>query len=49
MMYILYSVCVCVQCLVIGEITCDHLMVVLNKTDLIEENKREAHISKVYT
>ena len=35
------------QCLVIGEITCDRLMVVLNKTDLIEESKREAHISKV--
>ena len=35
------------QCLVIGEITCSHLMVVLNKTDLIEEGKRETHISKV--
>ena len=35
------------QCLVIGEITCDRLMVILNKTDLIEESKREAHISKV--
>ncbi|CAI8054511.1 Selenocysteine-specific elongation factor [Geodia barretti] len=36
------------ECLVIGEITCSHLMVVLNKTDLTEESKRDAHISKVY-
>lgn len=36
------------QCLVIGEITCDHLMVVLNKTDLIEETKRDTHIAKVH-
>ena len=42
------SLCVCFQCLVIGEITCSHLMVVLNKTDLTEESKRDAHISKVY-
>ena len=35
------------QCLVIGEITCSHLMVVLNKTDLVEESKRESHIAKV--
>ena len=35
------------QCLVIGEITCGHMIVVLNKTDLIEESKREAQIAKV--
>ncbi|CAI8054509.1 Selenocysteine-specific elongation factor [Geodia barretti] len=35
------------ECLVIGEITCSHLMVVLNKTDLTEESKRDAHISKM--
>ncbi|KAL5479990.1 hypothetical protein EMCRGX_G023603 [Ephydatia muelleri] len=35
------------ECLVIGEITCDHMIVVLNKTDLVEPSKRENHISKV--
>ena len=33
--------------MVIGEITCGHMIVVLNKTDLIEEPKREAQIAKV--
>ena len=46
-MYIVIHVPVFVQCLVIGEITCDHMIVVLNKTDLIEESKRDAQISKV--
>ena len=35
------------QCLVIGEITCAHMIVVLNKVDLVEESKREAHVAKV--
>ncbi|KAL5479988.1 hypothetical protein EMCRGX_G023601 [Ephydatia muelleri] len=35
------------ECLVIGEITCDHMIVVLNKTDFVEPSKRENHISKV--
>lgn len=35
------------QCLVIGEITCDHMIIVLNKIDLVEEGKREAQIAKV--
>jgi len=26
------------ECLIIGEITCDKMLVVLNKIDLIEEN-----------
>lgn len=41
-------VCLCVlQCLVIGEITCDHMIVVLNKIDLVEPSKREAQVAKV--
>ena len=39
----------CMQCLVIGEITCDHMVVVLNKIDLVEESKRETQIAKVTT
>ena len=35
------------QCLIIGEITCSKLVVVLNKLDLVEESKREKHITKV--
>lgn len=35
------------ECLIIGEITCDKLMIVLNKLDLIEEAKRESTIDKV--
>lgn len=31
----------------IGEVTCDHMIVVLNKVDLIEDSKREAQIAKV--
>ena len=31
----------------IGEITCDHMIVVLNKIDLVEPSKREAQIAKV--
>ena len=31
----------------IGEITCDKMVVVLNKVDLVEETKREKHIAKV--
>ena len=31
----------------IGEITCDHMIVVLNKTDLLEPAKREAAVAKV--
>ena len=41
-------VCLCVlQCLVIGEITCDHMIVVLNKIDLVEPSKRETQVAKV--
>lgn len=41
--------CVCdiLQCLVIGEITCEKMIVVLNKIDQIDEAKREKEISKV--
>jgi selenocysteine-specific elongation factor len=35
------------ECLIIGEITCDKLMIVLNKLDLIEVAKRESTIDKV--
>ena len=35
------------ECLIIGEITCDKMLVVLNKIDQIEENQRQATIDKV--
>ena len=35
------------ECLVIGQITCDKMIVVLNKIDLIPESKREHQIEKV--
>ncbi|XP_063678350.1 selenocysteine-specific elongation factor-like [Bolinopsis microptera] len=35
------------ECLIIGELTCDKLLVVLNKTDLIPEDKRADKIAKV--
>lgn len=35
------------ECLVIGEITCDHMLVVLNKVDLLAENKRTEILEKV--
>jgi selenocysteine-specific elongation factor len=35
------------ECLIIGEITCDKMLVVLNKIDLIEENQRQSTIDKV--
>ena len=35
------------ECLIIGEITCDRMLVVLNKIDLIEEAQRSATIEKV--
>ncbi|KAK5643037.1 hypothetical protein RI129_009204 [Pyrocoelia pectoralis] len=35
------------ECLVIGEITCQHLIIVLNKIDLLEENKRMTSIEKM--
>lgn len=35
------------ECLVIGEITCNKLIVVLNKVDLIPEAKRDQSIEKV--
>ena len=31
----------------IGEITCEHMIVVLNKIDLIDEAKREGQVAKV--
>lgn len=35
------------ECLVIGEILCNKMIVVLNKIDLIEPNKRDATVEKV--
>lgn len=35
------------ECLIIGEITCDKMLVVLNKIDLIEEDQRQIAIDKV--
>ncbi|CAF1046233.1 unnamed protein product [Rotaria sordida] len=35
------------ECLVIGEITCDKMLVVLNKIDLIEETQRQSTIEKM--
>ncbi|XP_043934469.1 selenocysteine-specific elongation factor [Protopterus annectens] len=35
------------ECLVIGEITCPKMVVVLNKTDLLPEGKRQAAIEKM--
>ena len=35
------------ECLIIGEITCDKMLVVLNKIDLVEENQRQTTIDKV--
>ncbi len=35
------------ECLIIGEITCNKMLIVLNKFDLIDESKRESTIDKV--
>lgn len=35
------------ECLIIGEICCDKMLIVLNKLDLVEEGKREAAIDKM--
>ena len=35
------------ECLIIGEITCEMMLVVLNKIDLIPIEKRQATIEKV--
>jgi len=35
------------ECMVIGEITCSHLMVVLNKVDLLPSDSKEASIQKM--
>ena len=35
------------ECLIIGEITCDKMIVILNKIDLIEESQRQSTIDKV--
>ena len=35
------------ECLVIGEVTCQKMIVVLNKTDLLPEEKRTVMIDKV--
>jgi len=37
------------ECLIIGEITCDKMIIVLNKTDLIEPAKRASTIDRVST
>lgn len=36
------------ECLVIGELTCEALVVVLTKTDLIPPDKRQEKVSKVH-
>lgn len=36
------------ECLVIGEITCNKMIVVLNKIDLIPNEKRQPTIEKVF-
>ena len=36
------------ECLVIGEITCDTMLVVINKVDLLPKEKREAAVEKVF-
>ncbi|CAF3631096.1 unnamed protein product [Adineta steineri] len=35
------------ECLIIGEITCDIMLVVLNKIDLVEESQRQSTIDKM--
>jgi len=35
------------ECLIIGEITCDKMIVVLNKIDLVEPVKRASTIERV--
>ena len=35
------------ECLVIGEITCDTMLVVINKIDLLPKDKREQAVEKV--
>ncbi|CAD5111445.1 DgyrCDS754 [Dimorphilus gyrociliatus] len=35
------------ECLIIGQITCDKMIVVLNKIDLLDESKRQAIIDKM--
>ncbi|KAF2884078.1 hypothetical protein ILUMI_22097 [Ignelater luminosus] len=35
------------ECLVIGEITCKNMIVVLNKIDLLEEDKKIQHVEKM--
>ena len=35
------------ECLIIGEILCDKMIVVLNKIDVLEASKRDAAIEKV--
>lgn len=35
------------QCLVIGEISCQHLVIVLNKIDLLPESTRATQIERV--
>jgi selenocysteine-specific elongation factor len=37
------------ECLIIGEICCDKMIVVLNKLDVIEESIREKAIEKMKT
>ena len=35
------------ECLVIGEILCEKMIVVLNKVDMVDESKRRTTIDKV--
>lgn len=35
------------ECLLIGELTCPRMVVILNKTDLLQPNKRQTFIDKM--
>ena len=35
------------ECLVIGQLTCDKMIVILNKIDLLHEDTRQATVEKV--
>ena len=36
------------ECLVIGEITCDTMLVVINKVDVLPKEKRDQAVEKVF-
>lgn len=35
------------ECLLIGQLTCSHMIVILNKTDLLPSDKRQSAIEKM--